>query len=127
PTYNMAVNLVAQVGRERAREVLETSFAQFQADRAVVGLARQAQSHAEALEGYARAMQGHRGDFAEYWGIRRRLTELETGAPGAGRPRTACAGCGSATSSRCRPGGGRASPSCSRPAATGSTGRARRC
>ena len=39
PTYNMAVNLVAQVGRERAREVLETSFAQFQADRGVVGLA----------------------------------------------------------------------------------------
>ncbi|HEY7717498.1 MAG TPA: DEAD/DEAH box helicase, partial [Pedococcus sp.] len=40
PTYNMAVNLVAQVGREVAREILETSFAQFQADRAVVGLAR---------------------------------------------------------------------------------------
>ena len=37
PTYNMAVNLVAQVGRDRAREILETSFAQFQADRAVVG------------------------------------------------------------------------------------------
>ena len=37
PTYNMAVNLVAQVGREVAREILETSFAQFQADRAVVG------------------------------------------------------------------------------------------
>lgn len=80
PTYNMAVNLVAQVGRERAREVLETSFAQFQADRAVVGLARQAQSHAEALEGYAGAMQCHLGDFGEYWGLRRRLTELEKGA-----------------------------------------------
>src|SRR5690606_10921054 len=34
PTYNMAVNLVAQVGRQTAKEVLETSFAQFQADRA---------------------------------------------------------------------------------------------
>jgi ATP-dependent RNA helicase HelY len=33
PTYNMAVNLVATVGRERARELLEQSFAQFQADR----------------------------------------------------------------------------------------------
>jgi len=80
PTYNMAVNLVAQVGRDRAREVLETSFAQFQADRAVVGLARQAQSHAEALEGYARAMQCHLGDFSEYWALRRRLTEVEKGA-----------------------------------------------
>lgn len=77
PTYNMAVNLVAQVGRIRAREVLETSFAQFQADRAVVGLARQARSHAEALDGYAAAMRCHVGDFAEYAGIRRAITERE--------------------------------------------------
>ena len=77
PTYNMAVNLVAQVGRDRAREVLETSFAQFQADRGVVGLARQAQTHAEALTGYGEAMQCHLGDFAEYAGLRGRLTELE--------------------------------------------------
>ncbi|MGH3357488.1 MAG: DEAD/DEAH box helicase, partial [Nocardioidaceae bacterium] len=41
PSYNMAVNLVRQVGRETAREMLEQSFAQFQADKAVVGLARQ--------------------------------------------------------------------------------------
>ena len=41
PSYNMAVNLVRQVGRDTARELLESSFAQFQADRAVVGLARQ--------------------------------------------------------------------------------------
>lgn len=77
PTYNMSVNLVAQVGRARAREVLETSFAQFQADRGVVGLARQAQSHAEALEGYAEAMRCHLGDFGEYARIRRDITRLE--------------------------------------------------
>ncbi len=77
PTYNMAVNLVAQVGRDRAREVLETSFAQFQADRGVVGLAKQAQAHAEALEGYAKAMACDRGDIAEYMGIRRAITERE--------------------------------------------------
>ena len=77
PTYNMAVNLVGQVGRDRAREVLETSFAQFQADRAVVGLARQAQAHAEALEGYAAAMRCHLGDFAEYAALRRRLADRE--------------------------------------------------
>lgn len=80
PTYNMAVNLVAQVGRVRAREVLETSFAQFQADRGVVGLARQAQSHAEALEGYAEAMACHLGDFREYWALRRELGDRERGA-----------------------------------------------
>ena len=48
PTYNMAVNLVRQMGRHTAREVLETSFAQFQADRAVVGLARQLRKNEEA-------------------------------------------------------------------------------
>src|SRR4029079_9456684 len=31
PSYNMAVNLVHQVGRTSARELLEMSFAQFQA------------------------------------------------------------------------------------------------
>ena len=40
PSYNMAVNLVGR-SAATARELLETSFAQFQADRAVVGLARQ--------------------------------------------------------------------------------------
>jgi ATP-dependent RNA helicase HelY len=80
PTYNMAVNLVAQVGRDRAREVLETSFAQFQADRGVVGLARQAQAHAEALEGYAKAMACDRGDFAEYAAIRREISRRERDA-----------------------------------------------
>lgn len=80
PTYNMAVNLVAQVGRDRAREVLETSFAQFQADRGVVGLARQAQAHAEALQGYREAMRCHLGDFEEYQAIRTQIREAERDA-----------------------------------------------
>ena len=78
PTYNMAVNLVAQVGRERAREVLETSFAQFQADRAVVGLARQVRTQEEALDGYAEAMTCHLGDFREYAGLRAAIKDRET-------------------------------------------------
>ncbi len=77
PTYNMAVNLVAQVGRERAREVLETSFAQFQADRAVVGLARQVRTHEQALDGYEASMTCHLGDFAEYAGLRRAIKDRE--------------------------------------------------
>jgi ATP-dependent RNA helicase HelY len=77
PTYNMAVNLVGQVGRTRAREILETSFAQFQADRAVVGLARQARRQEEALAGYAEAMRCHLGDFNEYAGLRRRIADRE--------------------------------------------------
>ncbi|MDQ1606601.1 MAG: ATP-dependent helicase HelY, partial [Microbacteriaceae bacterium] len=77
PTYNMAINLIEQFGRERTREVLESSFAQFQADRAVVDLARKVRSQEESLDGYAKSMQCHLGDFAEYSGIRRELTDLE--------------------------------------------------
>ena len=54
PSYNMAVNLVHQVGRHTARELLESSFAQFQADKAVVGLARQLRKAEEALQGTPR-------------------------------------------------------------------------
>lgn len=77
PTYNMAVNLIDQFGRSRAREILESSFAQFQADRAVVGLARQVREQEESLAGYERAMACDRGDFVEYAAIRRDLSDLE--------------------------------------------------
>jgi ATP-dependent RNA helicase HelY len=77
PTYNMAVNLVAQVGREVAREILETSFAQFQADRAVVGLARAVRRNEEGLEGYAEAMACHLGDFSEYAALRNEIRQVE--------------------------------------------------
>jgi len=77
PSYNMAVNLVAQFGRTRTREILETSFAQFQADRGVVDLARKVRAQEESLTGYEKAMTCHLGDFREYSGIRRELTDLE--------------------------------------------------
>ena len=77
PTYNMAVNLVAQVGRQVARDILETSFAQFQADRAVVGLATKVRRNDEALDGYAESMHCHLGDFREYAGLRRAIADAE--------------------------------------------------
>jgi ATP-dependent RNA helicase HelY len=77
PSYNMAVNLVHQVGRATARELLESSFAQFQADKAVVGLARQLRKAEDALAGYADAATCHLGDFMEYSGLRRRLSDVE--------------------------------------------------
>ena len=61
PSYNMAVNLVHQFGRDAARELLESSFAQFQADKAVVGLARQLRKSEDALEGYAEAARLRQG------------------------------------------------------------------
>jgi ATP-dependent RNA helicase HelY len=75
PSYNMAVNLVGQVGRERAAALLESSFAQFQADRAVVGLARQARRIRQSME-ELEASCDH-GDFAEYQSIRRELSQRE--------------------------------------------------
>ena len=77
PVYNMAVNLVARLGTEDAREMLERSFGQFQADRSVVGLARRIDRNSEALAGYRESMTCHLGDFAEYADLRRRISERE--------------------------------------------------
>src|SRR5690349_20395527 len=78
PTYNMSINLLAQFGRPRAREILESSFAQFQADRSVVGLARQVRSREESIAGFSKAMTCHLGDFTEYARLRRALGDAET-------------------------------------------------
>lgn len=77
PTYNMAINLIEQFGRLRTREILESSFAQFQADRAVVDLARKVKQQEETLAGYAEPMTCHLGDFVDYASLRRKLTDLE--------------------------------------------------
>jgi ATP-dependent RNA helicase HelY len=75
PSYNMAVNLVGQVGRERASRLLESSFAQFQADRAVVGIARRASRVRDAMAELAASCD--RGDFAEYASMRAELSQRE--------------------------------------------------
>lgn len=80
PTYNMSINLMAQFGRRRTREILESSFAQFQADRSVVDLAKQVRSREESLAGYEKAMTCHLGDFPEYAKLRRELSDHESGA-----------------------------------------------
>jgi len=77
PTYNMSTNLLAQFGREQTRQILESSFAQYQADRSVVGMARQVRSKEESLAGYAKSMQCHLGDFTEYLKLQRNLSTLE--------------------------------------------------
>jgi ATP-dependent RNA helicase HelY len=77
PTYNMAANLLARMSREDAGRVLETSFAQFQADTGVVGLARKLRKNETAIAGYRESMQCDRGDFAEYHALRRAVTVEE--------------------------------------------------
>jgi ATP-dependent RNA helicase HelY len=75
PSYNMAVNLVGQVGRQRAEALLESSFAQFQADRAVLGLSRQVRRIRKSMEQFEGSCD--RGDFAEYQSLRRELSQRE--------------------------------------------------
>jgi ATP-dependent RNA helicase HelY len=76
PSYNMAVNLVGQVGRRQAATLLESSFAQFQADRAVVGIARQAQRTRRSMEQLE--VRCDLGDFSGYLAIRRELSQRES-------------------------------------------------
>lgn len=77
PTYNMAVNLIERYGRVEAREILERSFAQFQADRAVVDMAVTVRTNQKSLGEYAKAMECHLGDFREYAKLRREVSDLE--------------------------------------------------
>jgi ATP-dependent RNA helicase HelY len=77
PSYNMAINLVSRSGVRRAREALEMSFAQFQADASVVGKARRVRELDAALEGFRDAMKCDRGDFREYAGLREKLSRNE--------------------------------------------------
>ncbi|MET9296286.1 DEAD/DEAH box helicase [Streptomyces sp. NPDC003077] len=102
PSYNMAVNLVSQFGRHRSRELLEMSFAQFQADKSVVGISRQVQKNEDGLAGYRESMTCHLGDFEEYARLRRELKDRETelAKQGAAQRRAAAA----AALERLRPG-----------------------
>ncbi|WP_327038178.1 DEAD/DEAH box helicase [Micromonospora maris] len=77
PSYNMAVNLVGSVGADPARALLESSFAQFQADRSVVGPARQVQRNTETIEAYGVEAECHHGDFDEYFALRVSIADRE--------------------------------------------------
>jgi ATP-dependent RNA helicase HelY len=79
-SYNMAVNLLGRLGRARARDVLETSFAQFQADQSVVGLSAEVKKLKEAQAGYAESMACHLGDFTQYAALREEITQKEKNA-----------------------------------------------
>ncbi|HOC12834.1 MAG TPA: DEAD/DEAH box helicase [Propionicimonas sp.] len=77
PTYNMAVNLVATAGRERARVLLEQSFAQFQSDRSVVGLAKGIATNRERIASEWAQAACTEGDAEEYFRLRARVGAAE--------------------------------------------------
>ena len=76
PSYNMAVNLVRNYTREQAHHLLNSSFAQFLADRGVVALERQLERDRAYLAGYRDQMRCDLGDFGEYWRLREKAAEI---------------------------------------------------
>ena len=77
PTYNMTINLIGKFGAVDARASLESSFAQFQADKAVVGLAKQLRKIERAIADFSDEVSCHLGDFNEYWDLRYEMKEIE--------------------------------------------------
>ena len=78
PTYNMSINLISQLGSARARTSLESSLAQFQADKAVVGLAKQIRKNESARDDLFNQSKCDQGDFVEYSSMRAAIKKLET-------------------------------------------------
>jgi len=76
PSYNMAVNLVRNYDRAEAEHLVNSSFAQFQADRDVVKLERGRDEKEAYLATYRDRMHCERGDIEEY---RRLLDKLRRG------------------------------------------------
>ena len=78
PTYNMSINLISQFGSDRARTSLESSLAQFQADKAVVGLAKQIRKNEIARDSLFIEAKCHLGDFIQYSQFRADIKKLES-------------------------------------------------
>ncbi|NLV79491.1 MAG: DEAD/DEAH box helicase [Rhodococcus sp.] len=77
PSYNMAVNLIDAVGVTRSRQLLEMSFAQFQADRSVVGLRRGIERHEQELATLQDRLGGPDSDIVDFVRLRAELTDAE--------------------------------------------------
>ncbi len=77
PGYNMSINLVDRMGAVESRALLERSFAQFQADRSVVGLTRSIERNEAALTDLRDKLGGADGGYFEYFRIREQLRSRE--------------------------------------------------
>lgn len=77
PSYNMATNLVRNYSRTEAEHLLNSSFAQYRADRDVVVLERLIERNEAYLASYREKMRCDRGDFADYWRMKEQVSALE--------------------------------------------------
>src|SRR6478735_2544544 len=85
PSYNMTINLVQQMGPEQAHALLERSFAQYQADRSVVGLVRGVERGKRMLGELADEVGGHDSELLEYARLRAAISARERAQSRAGR------------------------------------------
>jgi ATP-dependent RNA helicase HelY len=77
PSYNMTINLVHRMGPEQAHQLLEQSFAQYQADRSVVGLVRGIERGQRMLDEIAAELGGADSPIFDYARLRARVSEME--------------------------------------------------
>ena len=77
PSYNMTINLVSQMGPQQAHELLERSFAQYQADRSVVGLVRAVERNDKAMAELVADLSDASDPVIEYARLRAKLGERE--------------------------------------------------
>ncbi len=77
PSYNMTINLVHRMGPEQAHRLLEQSFAQYQADRSVIGLVRGIERGKGMLDEVAAELGGPEAPILEYARLRARISEME--------------------------------------------------
>ncbi|KZS80648.1 DEAD/DEAH box helicase [Mycobacterium kansasii] len=77
PSYNMTINLVHRMGPEQAHRLLEQSFAQYQADRSVVGLVRGIERGNRMLDEIAAELGGPNAPILDYARLRAQVSEME--------------------------------------------------
>jgi ATP-dependent RNA helicase HelY len=81
PTYNMAANLVRRYEPAEAHHLLNLSFAQFQADRAVVRFETRIERQQERIARLEREAACDRGDIEEYRQLRQAHGEASVARP----------------------------------------------
>src|SRR5689334_17976615 len=85
PSYNMTINLTNHMGPKQAHQLLERSFAQYQADRSVVGLVRGVtrgermldEIAAELTGGGPPSQNGRESSILDYVRLRLQISERE--------------------------------------------------
>lgn len=77
PTYNMVANLTATGSMAQAREVMDRSFAQFQADRKVVAIAHDSKAAENLMQQADHGLECSHGNVKEYLVARDELTRLQ--------------------------------------------------